>query len=65
MVPDTEYHYSTPALFERVIIKRRSRDECRQENGNQYIQRIKLPSSWVRTYQYVKATDKSHDLPKQ
>ena len=35
VVPDTEYHYSTPALVGIGII-RRSRDECRQENGNNY-----------------------------
>ena len=58
VVPDTEYHYSTPALVGTGII-RRSRDECRQENGNQYLHRMKLPSSWVRAYQYVNAADKS------
>ena len=58
VVPDTEYHYSTPALVGMGIM-RRSRDECRQENGNQYLQRMKLPSSWVRAYQYVNAADKS------
>ena len=58
VVPDTEYHYSTPALVGTGII-RRSRDECRQENGNQYLHRIKLPSSWVRAYQYVNAEFKS------
>ena len=58
VVPDTEYHYSTPALVGTGII-RRSRDNCRKENGNQYLQRMKLPSSWVRAYEYVNATDKS------
>ena len=33
VVPDTKYHYSTPALVGTGMI-RRSRDECRQENGN-------------------------------
>ena len=37
VVPDTEYHYSTPALVGTGII-RQSRDECRQENGNNYLQ---------------------------
>ena len=46
VVPDTEYHYSTPALVGTGII-RRSRDACRKENGNQYLQRMKLPSSWI------------------
>ena len=46
VVPDTEYHYSTPALVGTGII-RRSRDVCRNENGNQYLQRMNLPSSWV------------------
>ena len=36
VVPGTEYHYSTPALVGTGII-RRSRDECRQENGNQLL----------------------------
>ena len=58
MIPDTEYHYSTPALVGTGII-RGSRDQCRQENGNQYLHRMKLPSSWVRPYQYVNAADKS------
>ena len=58
VVPDTEYHYSTPALVGTGII-RRSRDICRKENGNQYLQRMKLPSSWVRAYEYVNAADKS------
>ena len=58
VVPDTEYHYSTPALVGTGII-RKSRNECRQENGNQYLHRMKLPSSWVRAYQYVNAADKS------
>ena len=58
VVPDTEYHYSTPALVGTGII-RRSRDECRQENGNNYLQRMKLPSSWVRAYEYVNAADES------
>ena len=58
VVPDTEYHHSTPALVGTGII-RRSRDACRRENGNQYLQRMKLPSSWVRAYEYVTAADKS------
>ena len=58
VVPDTEYHYSTPASVGTLII-RRSRDECRQENGNNYLQRMKVPSSWVRAYEYVNAADKS------
>ena len=58
VVPDTEYHYSTPALVGTGII-RRSRDECRKEKGNQYLQRMKLPSSWVQAYEYVNAADKS------
>ena len=58
VVPDTEYHYSTPALVGTGII-RRSRDECREENGNQYLHRMKLPSSWVRAYQYMNTADKS------
>ena len=58
MVPDTENHYSTVALVGTGVI-RQSRYECRQENGNQYIQRMKLPSSCVRAYEYVNAADKS------
>ena len=58
VVPDTEYHHSTPALVGTGII-RRSRDECRSENGNQYLQRMKLPSSWAQAYEYVNAADKS------
>ena len=58
VVPNTEYHHSTPALVGTGII-RRSRDECRSENGNQYLQRMKLPSSWARAYKYVNAADKS------
>ena len=58
VVPDTEYHHSTPALVGTGII-RKSRDECRHENGNQYLQRMKLPSSWARAYEYVNAADKS------
>ena len=63
VVPDTEYHYSTPALVGTGII-RRGRDKCRQENGNQYLQRMKLPSSWVRAYQYVNDADKSSQSAK-
>ena len=58
VVPDTEYHYSTPVLVGTGLI-RRSRDECRNENGNQYLQKMKLPPSWVRAYRYMNAADKS------
>ena len=36
-----------------------SRDQCKKQYGNQYLQKCELPSAWVWAYQYVKASDKS------
>ena len=58
VVPDTGYHFTTPALVESGIIHN-SRDQCKKQYGNQYLQKCELPSAWVHAYQYVNASDKS------
>ena len=58
VVPDTDYHFTTPALVGTGII-RNSRDQCKKQYGNQYLQKCELPSTWVCAYQYVNASDKS------
>ena len=58
VVPDTDYHFTTPALVGTGIIHN-SRDQCKKQYGNQYLQKCELPSAWVHAYQYVSASDKS------
>ena len=58
VVPDTDYHFTTPVLVGTGII-RNSRDQYKKQYGNQYLQKCELPSSWVWAYQYVNASDKS------
>ena len=58
VVPDTDYHFTTPALVGTGIIHN-SRDQCKKQYGNQYLQKCELPSTWVCAYQYVSASDKS------
>ena len=58
VVPDTDYHFTTPALVGTGIICN-SRDQCKKQYGNQYLQKCELPSAWVCDYQYVNASDKS------
>ena len=58
VVPDTDYHFTTPALVGTGIIHN-SRDQCKKQYGNQYLQKCELPSAWVHAYQYVNASDKS------
>ena len=58
VVPDTDYHFTTPALVGTGIICN-SRDQCKKQYSNQYLQKCELSSAWVRAYQYVTASDKS------
>ena len=46
VVPDTDYHFTTPALVGTGIICN-SRDQCKKQYGNQYLQKCELPSTWV------------------
>ena len=41
-----------------------SRDQCKKQYGNRYLQKCELPSAWVHAYQYVNASDKSSRLAK-
>ena len=58
VVPDTDYHFTTPALVGTGIICN-SRDQCKKQYGKWYLQKCELPSAWVQAYQYVNASDKS------
>ena len=58
VVPDTDYHFTTPALVGTGIICN-SRDQCKKQYGNWYLQKCELPSAWVHAHQYVNASDKS------
>ena len=46
VVPDTDYHFTTPALVGKGIICN-SRDQCKKQYGNRYLQKCELPSAWV------------------
>ena len=58
VVPDIDYHFTTPALVGTGIIHN-SRDQYKKQYGNRYLQKCELPSTWVHAYQYVNASDKS------
>ena len=58
VVPDTDYHFTTPALVGTGIICN-SRDQCKKQYGNQYLQKCELPSALVCAYEYVNASNKS------
>ena len=58
VVPDTDYHFTTPALVGTGIIHN-SRDQCKKQHGNLYLQKCELPSTLVWAYQYVNASDKT------
>ena len=46
VVPDIDNHFTTPALVGMGII-RNSRDQCKKQYGNRYLQKCELPSAWV------------------
>ena len=58
VIPDTDYHFTTPALVRMGIIHN-SRDQCKKQYGNPYLQKCELPSVRVCAYQYVNASNKS------
>ena len=58
VVPNTDYHFKTPVSVGTGIIHN-SRDQCKKQYGNQYLQKCELPSAWICAYQYVNASDKS------
>ena len=54
VLPDTDYQFTTPALVGTGIICN-SRDQCKKQYGNRYLQKCELSSAWVHAYQYVTA----------
>ena len=46
VVPDTDYHFTTPALVGMGIICN-SRNQCKKQYGNRYFTKCELPSAWV------------------
>ena len=58
VVPDTDYHFTTPALVGTGIICN-SRDQYKKQYGNWYLQKCESPSAWVHAYQCVNASDTS------
>ena len=58
VVPDTDYHFTTPVLVGTGIIYN-SRNQYKKQYGNQYLQKCELQSTWVCAYQYVNVNDKS------